>query len=259
MKLLFFDIDETLIPSGGAYPPGVEDALRKTKEKGHKLFINTGRVRSNVEDYIFTDVFSGIVCGCGTHIIYEGNELLYRTLPRELCHETALLCRKCNMYALFEHKDHTCYDAELPGNNDNPLVEYFRRSGRKLITDLEDPDFVFDKFTVWYNNRSDVLSFKEGTKEFFNLIDREGDFYEMEPRGFSKATGMQFLMDYFGCGVEDVIAFGDSNNDIEMLKKAGTGIAMGNATDELKSIASFVTDDINHDGIRNALIKLKLI
>ena len=74
----------------------------------------------------------------GSDIIYEGNELLYRTLPRELCHDIALLCRKCNMYALFEHKDHTCYDAELPGNNDNPLVEYFRRSGRKLITDIED-------------------------------------------------------------------------------------------------------------------------
>ncbi len=258
-KLLFFDIDETLIPGGGDYPADTLAALKMAKERGHKLFINTGRVKCNVEDYIFNDLFSGIICGCGTHILYEGEELFYHPLSRNLCYETAKLCRECRMYGLFEYKDYSCYDGKMPKAGDNPLIGYFKKSGRKLVSDIESDEFIFDKFTIWYDDDSDTETFKRETAEHFNLIDRGDNFFEMEPLGFSKASGMKFLADYFGCKREDIFAFGDSTNDLAMLEFAGTGIAMGNASPFLKKMADYITDDINHGGIMNAMKHFELI
>ena len=259
-KLLFFDIDDTLIPEGGVYPEGTLEALYAARDNGHKLFINTGRVFCNVEDHIMRDCFSGAVCGCGTHVVYEGNELFYKGLDKDLCYDIAMLCRDCHMYGLFEYKDYCCYDGFLPETADNPLIDFFRKMGRRMVTDIDSPEFIFDKFSIWYDDTSDTERFKEGTKQYFDLIIREeGTFYEMQPKGFSKARGMQFLLDYFGCDREDVYAFGDSNNDIEMLDFAGTGIAMGNATETLKSVADYVTSDILRDGITNAMKHFELI
>lgn len=78
-------------------------------------------------------------------------------------------------------------------------------------------------------------------------------------RQVSKADGLKRLCDYWGIDRKDTVAFGDSMNDYEILKFAGTGVAMGNAVGQLKEAADYVTTDIGEDGIWNACVKLKLI
>ncbi|MNP14241.1 putative phosphatase [compost metagenome] len=70
---------------------------------------------------------------------------------------------------------------------------------------------------------------------------------------------MEFLFNKLGISKEDTFAFGDAQNDIEMIKLVKHGIAMGNGTDEIKSIAYYVTDAVNNDGIAKALKKFKAI
>ena len=83
-------------------------------------------------------------------------------------------------------------------------------------------------------------------------------FLEVMPKGISKGTGIKKICDDMGIGTDEVIAFGDSFNDIPMIKTAGMGVAMGNAEDELKAAADMVTADCDHDGIAEALEKLKV-
>ena len=74
-----------------------------------------------------------------------------------------------------------------------------------------------------------------------------------------KGTGLTYVADHLNISTDDCYAFGDSNNDISMFKAAGHGIAMGNACDELKEIAEYVTDSVNDDGIYHAFKHYHLI
>lgn len=74
-----------------------------------------------------------------------------------------------------------------------------------------------------------------------------------------KGTGLTYVADHLNISTDDCYAFGDSNNDISMFKAAGHGIAMGNACDELKEIAEYVTDSVNDDGIYHAFEHYHLI
>ncbi len=85
---------------------------------------------------------------------------------------------------------------------------------------------------------------------------RGGDVVEKEA---SKATGLQRLCEYYGIPMKNTVAFGDSMNDYDIVKAAGIGIAMGNAMEELKRAADYVTDSIDQHGIRNACIRFGMI
>ena len=74
-----------------------------------------------------------------------------------------------------------------------------------------------------------------------------------------KEQGIMHLLERYGLKREEIVAFGDAENDIEMLQYAGIGVAMGNATEAAKAAADYVTADIDDDGIWKALKKLELI
>ena len=71
-KILFFDIDGTLITDDGKryFPDSAKEAIQKARENGHLALINTGRVFCNVTEEIRSAGFDGFVCGCGTHLFY---------------------------------------------------------------------------------------------------------------------------------------------------------------------------------------------
>ena len=88
--MLFFDIDGTLITTDGkrTFPESAKRALREARERGHLVYINTGRVMENVDDFIRKVGFDGYVCGCGTYIVSEGEVMSASpypagTLPRD--------------------------------------------------------------------------------------------------------------------------------------------------------------------------------
>lgn len=78
-------------------------------------------------------------------------------------------------------------------------------------------------------------------------------------REASKAKGLMRICQYYGIDMKQTVAFGDSMNDYEIVQEAGVGIAMGNAIQELKQVADYVTDDINRDGIWKACRHFKWI
>lgn len=255
-KMLFFDIDGTLITDDGkrTFPESARKAIRLARENGHLTFVNSGRVFVNIEDFIKDAGFDGYVCGCGTYINVQDKELLHHKLSNERCREIARKCREYGMMAIFEHTEHTAYDKELQGDCHRGILDYFRDMKRKLIDDIESPEFVFDKFTAWYEEGNPHLQeFKDYISTDFECIQREGNFCEMVPIGFSKATGIKFLTEYYNIPLSNVYVFGDSNNDLEMLQYAPNSIAMGKCTPEVEAVASYKTDTVLADGIYNAM------
>ena len=78
-------------------------------------------------------------------------------------------------------------------------------------------------------------------------------FPDVIPKGSSKQVGVDKMLDYFGISLDESMAFGDGGNDVLMLKHVGIGVAMGNAEDEVKRAADYVTDSVDEDGVEKAL------
>lgn len=261
MKLIFFDIDGTLITDDGRrlFPEDAKEAIKAARAAGNLVFINTGRVRCNVEAFITDPGFDGLVCGCGTYIEYRGEVIHHRRMSKEDCHRIAHLCRDCRMQAFFEYAYGSFYDGEMDLPYILPLVRYMEGSGRTIGKDIDAEEFVFDKFSGWFDQSSDVDRFKKGIEGIFTYIDRGPDFFEVEPVGCSKASGIDYLLRYFHISREDVYVFGDGNNDLEMMQFAGHSIAMGNGNANARAAAEYVTSDIEDGGIRQGLQHFQLI
>ena len=117
----------------------------------------------------------------------------------------------------------------------------------------------FDKFYSYVDNVKKMKDFQTEFGDRLDFVDRKGGYFEVMPKGFSKASGMRFIAERLGIPMSLSVAIGDSSNDIPMLECAGIGIAMGNATEDVKSIACYITSDINQDGIKNALSWLNVL
>jgi hypothetical protein len=123
-----------------------------------------------------------------------------------------------------------------------------------LTMDVDSEDFTCDKFVVWFESESDIDEFRKVSDKYFDCIDRGENFREFVPIGFSKATGIQYILDLYNLPLENAYALGDSNNDLAMLDYVPHSIAMGNAESEsLFATVSYVTAKSSENGIEQAL------
>ena len=255
MDILFFDIDGTLITNDEChiFPEDTREAIAATRAKGNLAFINTGRVFCNVDEYIREAGFDGYVCGCGSYIRYDDKVLYHKTTHQDVCREIAIKCREFGINGLYEFADYTCIDGEMDNPDRDVLANYFSSGGRKLVNDIFSDEFVFDKFSAWYTEESRLDDFKEYIGKYFHYIDREGNFCEMEPLGHSKATGIKFLLDYFGLEDDNAYVFGDGNNDLEMMNFVKHSICMKDGSEAALEAAEYVTGDVLDGGITKAM------
>lgn len=260
-SIIFFDIDGTLITEDDRMeiPESTRKAIRLTREKGNLTFINTGRTEFNVAPEVRELGFDGILCGCGTYIEYHGQVLLYRTLEQDFCRKTASMLRSCGVTPVYERRDAYYFDDKAV---QNPEVEHFRtsfvRQGIRTDRQTEDADFSFDKFVIWDNPGADMERYRAEAGRDFDIIDRGHGFYENVPKGYSKATAIDYMLSMLGIAPENAYAIGDSMNDLPMLTAVPNSIAMGGA-ETIYPFVSHITTPILEDGIYNALDHFGLI
>lgn len=261
-SMLFFDIDGTLITEDDRryLPDSARKAICQARLHGHLVFINTGRVFINVEPSIREIGFDGFVCGCGTYIHYNDRPLFHNHLSKELCDKTALLARECNIYSLFESADKNGVDRTLLSHPELArLCRRFQKLGREIREFVGDTDFSFDKFTSWYDTDSQIERFKKEIQKDFDYIHRGDGFCEIVPKGFSKASGIDYLCEYFNIPLERCYAFGDSTNDLPMLLHVPNSIGMASGMKEVLDVVSYVTDSVEENGIYRAMKHFALI
>ena len=255
-KILFFDIGETLLSHKTfTIPESTKNALKKAKENGHLIFINTGRTKSLIGDDIKELEFDGYICGCGTYIEVD-NKVLYNNIVNEDKYNAILeSLKKYELKAVLEGVDAIYIDEN---SQDDFLLSNLRKQNYPIkFYDLE--NMTFNKMFIRYNDNKYIDNFCEDTKDIFDYIDHGRGTRELIPKGHSKGSGIDFVINHFKIDREDTFAFGDSNNDIPMLENVKNSIVMGNGNPDLFEKATFVTKHIDEDGIEHAMKHFKII
>lgn len=272
-KLLFFDIDGTILTEDEGTPdPSTETkeryipqsairAIHELQAAGHLCFINSGRSWSEIHSTITDLNFDGYVCGCGTFITYHKEVLLSHEIPLSLANEIYQDLHAYRLEWILEGQHATFYST-LPYQT--RIGTFFKEykalfPENSFVCPPEARDLHFDKFCICTTPKSDIFSFRQKYEQQFSFIDRGDGFYEIVPVGHSKATGIQFLMDYFDIPLEDTIAVGDSTNDLPMLEFAGISIAMKKSDALVLDTVDYVTDTVENDGIYKAMKHFQFI
>ena len=258
-KVLFFDIDNTILTRNNEIPESTFRALEKLHENGHLVFINTGRSRAYVQDEKLLSLgFDGFITGCGTMIEYQGEILKDIRLKTDLVEHTVNTLRRYRIRPILEGKEFLYFDEEEFGN-DPYGMKLKRELGERRRT-------IQDEWGKWdvYKYACDTTGadrescFKE-LEAYYDFMIHNERVVEIVPKGNHKGMGILEICEFLNVDIKDTFAFGDSANDIGMLKTAGTAVVMGNGTDAAKKHADYVTTDIMKDGIMNACKHFRLL
>ncbi|MGN0906953.1 MAG: HAD family hydrolase [Bullifex sp.] len=259
-KYIFFDVDGTLLPFGEDATESTKRALRIAHANGHRLFLSTGRSPAELDPRLSVFDFDGGVYAGGSVAIAEGERIYERFFSREQVEEVFSLARD-NGWLLLIQTDTGSY--MTPEMRDTLYAMFMASLGRLLVIENL---FTEEKLTFRSNitkmilitSKHDIKEIRERLKGRYDIVDNTmgvplDDCAEIVLPGVSKATGLHAVMEYYGAPLSDSVAFGDGANDIEIVSASGFGVAMGNASDELKKAADYVTGDVKENGIYDAL------
>jgi Cof subfamily protein (haloacid dehalogenase superfamily) len=251
-KIIFFDIDGTILSHRTlTISDSTKQAIKQAQANGHLAFVNTGRTLGEMAKEITDIGFDGYICGCGIYISYKGTVLHEVTIPQDKTKELISDLRKYGLEAVLEGKNAIYYD----NNISNVVVEKIKREHSLSfnVKNWDDPDISIDKFCVWHKSDDDYKEFCEKYEQDFDFIIRSKSFSEVIPKGYSKATGIQYILDHLNIPQENTYALGDSTNDLPMLQYVKYSIAMGNSNKDILDLVSYVTEDVDCDGVAQAL------
>lgn len=271
-KLIFFDIDGTLLGKGKDLPKSANDAIQAAKEKGNMVFLATGRSKGSIPRKILDLGFDGLVLGSGAYVEYEKEILFHEILDKRKVKELADYFKQEQAFLMFETNEASYMTEETKAYFagkitreefwDEEMVQEFTDHMR-IEDDLEKIEGInkLAYFDFTGSKRDLVNAFIDDFTILPNSImtNQESNSGEISKKGITKATGIECILRHIGADMKDVIAFGDGFNDMEMIQIAGTGVAMGNAVEELKEVADIVAPDMYEDGIQLTLKYLGVI
>lgn len=247
IKIAFFDVDGTLVDmKKKVITPAMIETLKHLKENGIILCMATGRGPYLVPSFpgIDFDVFLSY----NASYCYTKDEVIFSNpIPKE------------DVKAIVEnaseiHRPVFLAGVEGGGANgcDKDLADYFAIA-RSKVNVLDNFDFeklmdkkVYQMMVGCYKEEyADILRDVDGAR-ITAWWTRAAD---ITPANGNKGVGVRKILDYYHLDKENAIAFGDGTNDIEMLEAVGTGVAMGNATDDVKAVVDAICGHVAEDGI----------
>ena len=255
---LFFDIDGTLVSfQTHQVPQETKDAIRRLRENGIKVFVATGRMLKMVD--VLNDIeFDGYITYNGSCCVdsTKENVIFKNTVPqdelealaRRLEHDrfpVSFMC-KDEMYVnyLDELVTRVAKVVEVEPPVEKPVDEIIKEDVFQLCIYVDEPHLQ--------RIIAETLPGCVGMRwiEYFA---------DVNVRGMNKQYGIDKILEHFDIQLECAMAFGDGGNDVPMVRDAGVGVAMGNACEELKAVADYVTLSVDDDGIEAALQHYGLI
>ncbi|ATW25911.1 Cof-type HAD-IIB family hydrolase [Candidatus Formimonas warabiya] len=261
-KLIAVDLDDTLLDDRCRISPRSKDVIQQAQAKGVQVTLATGRMYRSALPFAL-DLHIDVPL-----ITYQGSlvktsvtkEILYhRTVPAELAKEVVALGERedlsINVYLdddLYVHKITSevrtyCRLARVPYQEVGNLSSILDRDPTKLlfIGAAEKLDHLWIKVKKIFGDRLYITKSKPQYLEFTH------------PQG-TKGHGLSAVARHLGVQKEEIIAFGDSFNDLELFRNAGFAVAMANARDEIKKEAHYVTGSNNEEGVARAIEKFVL-
>lgn len=274
-KIVFLDVDGTLLNDHGHVPPSAVAAVREARAAGHLVYLCTGRSMAELWPEILEIGFDGYVLGAGTFVQVGTEVLVSHLLTPDAARRVA---------DFFDARGGSYYFQATDGVYTSAAM---RDHLRAVIESMVSTDPAFDDT-------------EHGLLRFVDSISVEGDpfvkpltkaiYFEAEPSddeiraefvdftvvpasvsvfgrrageltlpGIHKATGIEVVLEHLGIDRADTIALGDNYNDLEMLAHVAVGIAMGNAPQAVKDVADEVTGTPDEGGVRQAFVRHGLV
>ncbi|MDR0889041.1 MAG: Cof-type HAD-IIB family hydrolase [Oscillospiraceae bacterium] len=259
IRAIFFDIDGTLVSlQTKVYSDSARIALEKLREKGVKLFIATGRSRFEIEEEGLLDGlhFDGYLTNNGQISYTASGEILHSNPidPQDAAAVLALAARE-NIACWVVGADESLL------SRDTPEVRAAMESIHTRLPRLGDLQHMLEKpiykivlFLPAQQMREAMqVAPHSKTTQWFELG------HDIICKDGGKMTAMRAVLRHYGIDRSESMSFGDSENDLEMLRYAQIGVAMGNSTKEAKEAADYVTDDVDEDGLYNALVHFGIL
>lgn len=260
-KIVFFDMDGTVYQTANdVIQESTLAAIDRLKNAGYLVAAATGRPLNLMKQILDQVSFDYYVLINGGYILDKNFNLIYES-PMESADVQDLvdLANDNSLGLMFHFGDSSqIYNSFYPVYNfakyTNSLEGLFydttqsfhkRHNAYQTIVITKSPDIVQNFIEEHPGLRLDLINIKTG-----------GLAYDVFNANNDKAHGIEMILEREGLNWDDVIAFGDSTNDIVMLEKAGLGIAMGDASDQVKAAANESTTSVFNNGVFNAVKKI---
>lgn len=253
-KIVCFDVDSTLlIHPEMNIPQSAVDAINEIRKVGNIIAIATGRdltVRQNPDD-VLGKIKPDFIVHCNGEKVTHGDDIIFsKPIDKRLLKNVLDFAEDKNICIGTHHEGihYFVNDEYLKSMNYAPfeVEEDIYKSPYELLN--------FDIYSLGLRGDSqqiELLKNKFSDLEFYVYANNSGA--DVVQKGSSKKTGMDVVLDFTNKNWNDVIAFGDGSNDIDIIKAAKIGVAMGNAQEKVKLSADYITKDIREDGIEFAI------
>ena len=258
LKALFFDVDGTLVSfQTHTVPQSALKALAAAREKGLLLFAASGRRAGPLRQggALGEYPFDGFVTTNGQYCYTPTQEVYANPIPQGDIRRVVELLEEGLFPCLFVEKDRHYLSQTSPRVEqlnrqiamEPPPVEDFHRA-------LTQPVYQMNFFLTVQQEQA-VLAQLPHCRAI-----RWNDLYsDIIPKEGNKWVGIQRMLAHFSLAPEEVAAFGDGENDLEMLRRAGVGVAMGNSSPQVQAAADLVTGSVEADGIAQAMVQLGIL
>ncbi|MED1470228.1 Cof-type HAD-IIB family hydrolase [Bacillus salipaludis] len=254
--LIALDLDGTLLKDDKTISLKTKDILKKAQDAGHIVMIATGRpYRSSEMYYHELELDTPIVNFNGAFMHHPRNPgwgFFHEPLDVKVAKEIVDACRSFQFHNIIAE----VMDDVYFHYHDEKLLDIFGM-GKPKVTTGDLSNFLKDSPTslLIHTEEDELRLIRQHLSEIHAEVIEQRSWaapwhvIEIIKSGINKAVGLKKAADFFNIPAERVVAFGDEDNDLEMIEYAGHGIAMGNAIDQLKNIANDVTLTNEEDGV----------
>jgi Cof subfamily protein (haloacid dehalogenase superfamily) len=255
-RLIFFDIDGTLLTHEKQLPLSTKEAIFKLKEQGYIVAIATGRAPFMFEDLRKELDIDTFVSYNGQYVVLNGEVLYTNPLKNSSLVKLTEAALLNNHPVVF--MDHEDMKANVPEH------AYIKESIDTLKISMfpaHDPSYHEGRElyqTLLFCPEGEEIQYEKEFRDF-DFVRWHPVSVDILPKGGSKARGIEQIVKKLGVPNESIYAFGDGLNDMEMLSAIKNSVAMGNAEDSVKEVAKYVTKSVEDNGITHGLKMVGLL
>lgn len=249
-KLVAMDLDETLLNPDKKVSPRASDILRRLREKGVHIAIASGRILRTEQ------IHASSFCDRASYVAYNGSVVVFEdgsrweaTLSPDILREIASYCA--------EHRHHmqTYHDEKIYCAKNSPELMSDMDTKNTCVVEVGDmvkADLPPSPKAVIVDHPEVVPGIVSDLREAFpslKVTRSSAWVIEVNPPDVDKANGLDMVCRNLGITKDDVIVFGDNNNDLSMIQWAGCGVAVANALPEIKEVADRVSPKEMSEGV----------
>ena len=273
-KIIFLDIDGTLVLPKGEVSSRVKDAITQVRQNGHYVFLCTGRNRAGIES-LMSIGFDGAICSAGGYIEINGQKIYESSLSeedvkiaRDVFDRNHVLYNLETTHITFSSDDMNKEFVKMQLNGEKMNSEMMRLMNEQMkqfnihsLAEFDQNPVPVQKLCFIAKDEKNLIEPKEKLSQRFQFIihelfSKETINGEIIIKGTNKGKAIQKVVEVLGLSMDDTIGFGDSMNDFEMIQVCHYGVAMANGSEELKTYASRVCESVEDDGVYHELGRL---